>query len=149
MDKYSFQIRVTGILIENNQLLLVKQRVSPGRAWSLPGGRVEAGETLDEAIKREMLEETGLEIKVEKLLYVCDKTDCDPPILHITFLLSKAGGKMLLPTNAFDNNPISDIKFVDFRDLMDLGFTEKFAHIVKNGFPYSGSYMGLKENIGL
>jgi len=43
LEKYSFQIRVTGILIENKKILLVKQKIEPNRAWSLPGGRVDAG----------------------------------------------------------------------------------------------------------
>ena len=148
-DCYTFQIRATGILIEDNKVLLVRQRISLDRAWSLPGGRVEAGEKLDDAITRELLEETGLQTKVEKLLYVCDKPDCSPPILHITFLLSRVGGEIVLPTNEFDANPISDVKYVDFSKLMDYGFSQKFVWILENGFPKAGSYMGLKENIGL
>jgi ADP-ribose pyrophosphatase YjhB (NUDIX family) len=149
LDKYNFQIRVTGILIENKKILLVKQKIEPSREWSLPGGRVDAGEQLEEAINRELFEETGLITKVEKLLYICDKTDCKPPILHITFLLKKMSGEITLPTNEFDDNPISDVKYVDFSSLIDLGFSKKFVIIVKNGFPNAGSYMGFKENIGL
>ncbi|MDZ4938597.1 NUDIX domain-containing protein, partial [Clostridium perfringens] len=67
------QVRVTGILIEDERILLVKQSVSSERGWSLPGGRVEQGETLEEAMVREMEEETGLTTKVKKLLYLCDK----------------------------------------------------------------------------
>ena len=37
------QVRVTGILIEDERILLVKQSVSAERGWSLPGGRVEQG----------------------------------------------------------------------------------------------------------
>jgi ADP-ribose pyrophosphatase YjhB (NUDIX family) len=140
---------VTGILIEGNKILLVKQKIEPNREWSLPGGRVDAGEKLEEAINRELLEETGLVTKVEKLLYICDKTDCTPPILHITFLLSRVSGEINLPTNEFDENPISDVKYVEFSNLTDLGFSEKFISILKNGFPNAGNYIGLKENIGL
>jgi ADP-ribose pyrophosphatase YjhB (NUDIX family) len=100
-----FQIRVTGILIERGKILIVKQRVTPGRAWSLPGGRLENGETLEEGILREVLEETGLNAKVVKLLYLCDKTDVTPPILHIIFLLERESGKITLPTNEYDVNP--------------------------------------------
>lgn len=149
MNNYNFQIRVTGILIENRKLLLVKQKVNSNREWSLPGGRVEAGEKLDEAIIREVFEETGINTKVEKLLYLCDKTDSTPPILHITFLLNKIDGEITLPTNEFDENPISDVRYVDFFELSDYGFSQKFIDILENDFPNAGSYMGLKENIGL
>ena len=44
----SFKVRVTGILLENDRILLVKQRMSASREWSLPGGTVEVGETLTE-----------------------------------------------------------------------------------------------------
>ncbi|MCL2854808.1 MAG: NUDIX hydrolase [Defluviitaleaceae bacterium] len=149
MDKYNFQIRVTGILIENKKVLLVKQKVNPNRQWSLPGGRVDAGELLEEAIKRELIEETGLVTEVEKLLYICDKIDCTPPVLHITFLMKKIRGDIILPTNEFEENPISDVEYVDFHNLIDFGFSEKFIDIIDNNFPNAGNYMGLKENIGL
>jgi len=145
----AFQLRATGILIENRRLLLVKQSVSLGRAWLLPGGRVEAGETLEQAVTREMLEETGLQTKVEKLLYLCDKPDSTPPVLHITFLLSRVGGEIALPSNAHDQNPIDDVAFVAFSALRDYGFSQTFIDLLENGFPHAGSYMGEKKNIGL
>ena len=61
---YCFQIRVTGLLVENDQVLLIKQKVDNNQKWSLPGGRVEAGETLEAAIIREIYKETGLLIEV-------------------------------------------------------------------------------------
>jgi len=149
MEQYHFQIRVTGLLIENDRVLLVRQTVASDREWSLPGGRAEAGETLEEAIIREMLEETGLHVKVAKLLYLCDKTDCVPPILHITFLLEKLSGFIKMPTNEFDENPIGDVKFACFSELPALGFSQIFLDLLMNGLPNAGSYQGRKENIGL
>lgn len=143
------QVRVTGILIDNDAILLVKQTVNSNRGWSLPGGRVEQGETLEEAITRELQEETGLITKVSKLLYLCDKPDSSPSLLHITFLLEKKGGELRLPTNEFDSNPISDVRMVPFHQLTEYGFSPKFMGLVVNGFPDSGSYKGLKNNIGL
>jgi mutator protein MutT len=144
-----FQIRVTGILIERGKILIVKQRVTPGRAWSLPGGRLENGETLEQGVVREVLEETGLSANVVKLLYLCDKPDASPPILHITFLLERESGKITLPTNEYDSNPIQDVQMVYIKELTKYGFSEKFKDIILNEFPNSGSYVGLKENIGL
>ena len=104
---------------------------------------------LDVAVNRELLEETGLVTEVERLLYVCDKNDCDPPILHITFLLKKISGEITLPSNELDDNPISDVRFVDFSGLGDYGFSERFVSVLEDGFSNAGSYMRLKENIGL
>lgn len=144
-----FQIRVTGILLEDERMLLVKQNVTSSRHWSLPGGRVERGETLEAAIVREIEEETGLSVKVSRLLYVCDKPDSAPPLIHITFLLQRIGGSIRLPSNEYDHNPIHDVAMVPVQDLTAYGFTEKFMKLVQDGFPETGSYQGLKSSIGL
>jgi len=149
MNNTLFQIRVTGLLIQGGEILLVNQKVSPNRMWSLPGGRLEQGETLEEGIVRELFEETGLNVKVVKLLYICDKTDAIPPLLHITFMLEKVCGEIKLPTNEFDENTIYDVKMVDIDELTNYGFTELFRDIVKREFPNAGNYMGLKSAIGL
>ena len=46
------KIRVTGILIEDQKILLVKQKVTDSRHWSLPGGTLEFGETIAECLIR-------------------------------------------------------------------------------------------------
>jgi len=143
------QVRVTGILIEEGRLLLVKQKVSSDREWSLPGGRVEQGETLEEAVTREIEEETGLSTKVIKLLYLCDKPDASPSLLHITFLLQRTGGELRLPSNEFDRNPIHDVLMAPIGELDRYGFSRLFMELVQSNFPDSGSYKGLKSNIGL
>ncbi|EJS70549.1 MULTISPECIES: NUDIX hydrolase [Bacillus] len=142
------QVRVTGILIEDEKVLLVKQKVA-NRNWSLPGGRVENGETLEEAMIREMREETGLEVKIKNLLYVCDKPDASPSLLHITFLLERIEGEITLPSNEFDYNPIQDVQMVPIKDLSQYGFSETFITLISEGFASAWSYQGLKQNIGL
>jgi ADP-ribose pyrophosphatase YjhB (NUDIX family) len=53
---------VGAVAVLDGRLLLVQRRLEPGAGqWSVPGGRVEAGETLAEAVVRELAEETGLE----------------------------------------------------------------------------------------
>lgn len=143
------QVRVTGILIEERKILIVKQAVSNERAWSLPGGRVEKGETLEDSLIREMEEETGLKTKILKLLYLCEKPEVDPPVLHITFLLKKVSGGIRLPSNEHDGNPIYDVRIVPIDDLTSYDFSEAFMNLVKNEFPDAGSYKGHKRNIGL
>ncbi|NHJ22634.1 MAG: NUDIX hydrolase [Candidatus Lokiarchaeota archaeon] len=62
--------RYQGAVILNDQILLIKQRYyKDGREyWMLPGGGREEGETEEECIKREIKEETNLDVLVEKLL---------------------------------------------------------------------------------
>lgn len=100
--------------------MLVKQKWLI--AIGLYRGRVENGETLEEAMIREMREETGLEVKIKKLLYVCDKPDASPSLLHITFLLERIEGEIKLPSNEFDHNPIHDVQMVPINELSYYGF---------------------------
>lgn len=68
------RVRVCGILLREDRVLLVNLK-SPTRDepfWSPPGGGVEFGEPMTEALKREFLEETGIHIAVEQLLYVSE-----------------------------------------------------------------------------
>lgn len=61
------------ILNENNELLLQKRAKPPEKGyWCIPGGKLEMFETLENAVIRETKEETDLEIKVIKLMGVCD-----------------------------------------------------------------------------
>lgn len=144
-----FQIRVTGVLIENGEILLVKQRLSEKRGWSLPGGRLEQGESLASGLCREMQEETGLLVRPVKLLYLCDSARSGFRLVHISFLLERIGGALTLPTNEFDQNPISDVRFVPLARLEEYGFSSRFRQLAQEGFPGCGSYMGDKANIGL
>lgn len=63
---YPVHIVAVGGLIENEEgkILMIK---SPDRGWEIPGGQVEAGETLTDALKREVKEETGIDIEVGDL----------------------------------------------------------------------------------
>ena len=65
---------VGAIIIDQGTLLLVKRDRAPARGqWSLPGGRVEIGETLREALVREVREETSIDVEVDGLIGVAER----------------------------------------------------------------------------
>ncbi len=70
-EKLSFRIGVYGIIIYEGKILLVNVR-STGK-YFFPGGAVEMGETLTDALNREVLEETGIEVEIEKFLTFKEK----------------------------------------------------------------------------
>jgi 8-oxo-dGTP diphosphatase len=66
------------------RLLLIKHGHEPGAGlWSLPGGRIEPGETDAEALVREMLEETGLEVEPGRLLGRVKREGLDGDVIDI------------------------------------------------------------------
>ena len=67
------------VLNGDNRVLLVKRAHEPLKGeWSLPGGGVEIGETLEEAVAREILEETGLVVEVGPVVEVLDRIERGP-----------------------------------------------------------------------
>jgi len=63
------EVAVGAVVVRDDRLLVVRRGHGPGAGeWSVPGGRVEGGETLHEAVVREVWEETGLEVVVERFL---------------------------------------------------------------------------------
>lgn len=96
-----------------------------------------------------MKEETGLDVEIVRMLYLCDVAASSNTILHITFLLRRIGGEIELPSNEFDENPIYDVKFVPISELVQYGFSENFIQVIKDGFSNAGNYVGDKMNIGL
>src|SRR5437764_13078675 len=67
-------VGVGGVVIEDGRALLIRRGSEPLRGeWSIPGGSLELGETLEEGVARELLEETGLEVKVLELIEVFDR----------------------------------------------------------------------------
>ncbi len=88
MEKNHF-VSVAGITTnEKNEVLLIKH---PQRGWEFPGGMVEPGETLQEALKREIFEETGINIEITGFIGICKNIQLDS--VGIDFCCKYISGK--------------------------------------------------------
>jgi ADP-ribose pyrophosphatase YjhB (NUDIX family) len=67
-------VKVRAVLIEDGQLVVTEERRPLRRHYALPGGRVSRWETAEEALVREVAEETGLTVDVDRLLYIAEAT---------------------------------------------------------------------------
>jgi len=111
-------IAVDGVIIRDKSILLIKRKNQPFKGmWALPGGFVEYGETVEEAILREVKEETGMDAKIRRLLGVYSRPDRDPRghVISIVFLLD-AEGKLIAGDDA------GDVRFFRIDNLPSLAF---------------------------
>ncbi len=70
-ETHCFRVSVSALIFEEERVLLAHRRTIDW--WNLPGGAVDPGETIDEALRREVREETGLEVEVDQLVGVYSK----------------------------------------------------------------------------
>lgn len=115
-------IRCVGAVIKDDRgrLLLIKRGHTPGAGlWSLPGGRIEPGETDAEALVREMREETGLVIEAGQLIGSVRRPTQDGNVLDIRdYAATVTGGTLRAGDDA------ADARWVDASELESLPITE-------------------------
>ncbi|MFH0884956.1 MAG: NUDIX hydrolase [Candidatus Micrarchaeota archaeon] len=82
------------ILVENGKILLIRRGAEPFKGqWAVPGGRIEDGETAEECARREMKEETGLDVEILKLTGIYSDPKRDPRgIIAAAYLVRRVGG---------------------------------------------------------
>ena len=89
------KVSVIAFITKQQQVLLVQRDVEPAKGlWSLPGGYVELGEHPTDALKREILEETGLTIEVHHVLDVFYTPSHNNHVVVIAYQAEVNGGKI-------------------------------------------------------
>jgi len=101
-------VGVGAVILDGNRVLLVRRGQEPMKGeWSLPGGAVELGETLEAAVQREVVEETGLEVLPRAIVEVLDKVVVEDGRVRyhyvlIDFLCRVQGGALRPGSDADD-----------------------------------------------
>ena len=126
------RVRVCGICVQNNALLLVCHRgLMNGRDfWAPPGGGLIFGESIRAGLKREFTEETGLEIKPGRFLFLNEFLQ--PPLhaLELFFEVEQTGGTLTIGTDPdlpTDAQLITDVKFLTLPELKAIPLPEKHS----------------------
>lgn len=119
------------IVCEDDSIVLIKRKKDPYRgSWALPGGFVEYGERVENAVVREVMEETGLEIDLKQIVGVYSDPKRDPRghTVTICYIAFKTGGKLKADTDACEVKCI----FKDEIDKLKLAFDHSL--IIEDAF---------------
>ncbi|MGD8473496.1 MAG: NUDIX hydrolase [Anaerolineae bacterium] len=119
-------VAVGAVILDGDRILLIRRDLEPARGrWTFPGGAVELGESLEEAVRREAFEETGLRVAVGEVATVIDRVERDGDG-HVRYhyvivdYFARAVGGTLQPAS-----DVSDARWVGLEELDSLEMTEK------------------------
>ena len=113
------KLTVDGVILENGEILLIKRKGEPFKGkWALPGGFVEYNEKVEDAVIREIREETGVNAEIKELVGVYSDPKRDPRghTVSIVFLLDIISGEIKCGDDA------CNAKFFNLKKLPDLSF---------------------------
>lgn len=88
------RIRVMGLCWQEETLLMVRHQMGGAHLWAPPGGGVEFSELLEDALKREFLEETGLVVSIGKFLFGCEFVQKPLHAIELFFEVSRLSGDL-------------------------------------------------------
>ncbi|WP_043932962.1 NUDIX hydrolase [Bacillus sp. EB01] len=93
-------VAVKGVIVHEGKVLIVQRSAydeAGAGTWECPGGKLDFGEELESALQREIHEETGMAVSVEKLLYAATfKTNSTRQVVILTYLCRSTTGEVFL-----------------------------------------------------
>ena len=102
-------VGVGAFILDGPRVLVIQRGRPPGEGlWSVPGGRLEAGETLAQAVAREVREETGLTVEVGPFVCVIERMGGDFHFVILDYLARVVGGTLAPGTDAADARWVTD-----------------------------------------
>lgn len=145
MAKEHPRIRAAAIILRDDAVLLARHEKDGKSYWVLPGGGVDFGESVGDALKREIREEASLDIRLGEFVMLNDSIppDCHRHILNLYFRAEIAGGTLRVGQN---DKRLRGMEFVPVDDLPKISLYPDVREVlyqgIRNGFPTTGLYLG-------
>lgn len=136
-------VGVGAIIIKGQEVLLAKRGKEPGYGeWSIPGGVVKLGETLEDAVIREVCEEVNLAIRVEEVVEVLERIFRDPEgkvqyhYVLVDFLCEHLSGEEQPSSDALE------VQWVPISEIPRHRLPGKTKRVIQKGFEMRQRRMG-------
>jgi ADP-ribose pyrophosphatase YjhB (NUDIX family) len=127
-------VGVGGIVIDRGRALLIRRGKEPLKGeWSIPGGMLELGEELGDGVRRELKEETGLDVEPLECLLVFDRIEREGERVKyhyviIDYLCRKKRGRLRPASD------VMDARWVRHEDLPQYRLTEMATAVIQQAF---------------
>lgn len=129
-------VGVGGVVIRDNCVLLIRRGREPLKGeWSIPGGMLELGENMEDGVKREVLEETGLKIVPLEVLTVFDRIQKNGKRVRyhyviVDYVCRPTGGRLK------SGSDVLDARWVKREELPRFRITPKAAAVIADAFEW-------------
>jgi ADP-ribose pyrophosphatase YjhB (NUDIX family) len=140
-------VGVGGVILHEGRVVLIRRRFEPLKGqWSLPGGAVEIGESLESCVRREMAEETGFEVEVGPVVEVFDRITRDGDgrvwfhYVLVDYLCWPVGGALRSGSDA------AEAVLADPADLEPFGLADKTLEVIGRALEVAGR---MRASIGV
>src|ERR1700676_281348 len=137
-------VGIGGVVIVDGKAVLIRRGSEPLKGqWSIPGGALGLGGTLEEGVVREILEETGLVVRIVEFIEVFDRVygdDKEKPRFHyviVDYLCERVGGEMKAGGDAMD------VALAGEEELERFGLTETATRILRKAFGMARARNGI------
>lgn len=133
-------VGVGGVIVQDGKAVIVRRGQEPRKGeWSLPGGLVELGESLVDATRREMKEETGLDVEVGPLVEIFDRVhrDADGRVRYhfviVDYVCEPISGTLTAGSDA------DEARWVAIEEIDRYGVNAHAAAVLRRGLEIAGS----------